>query len=426
MFKRGIQRSAYIWNTASGLLGAFQSVIWLVAITRICDLVVAGVFTIAFALANQFLCIGKFGMRNFQASDVATADVEPRYGFGDYLLSRILSSLAMIACVLAYVFWSSFALEYDSYKILSILLMCFLKVVDVIEDIYYGNYQQYGYLDVAGRLMTVRMGGTILSLGVCIVLMHDLIASLAVTLVVSALLLTGILLFARNAYGLPKGKSLPNLKSTLYLFRDCAPLFLTSFLIFYIGNAPRYAIDAYASDVAQAIYGFIAMPVFVVSLFAGFVYAPLVAPLSRLWHEGQTKPFTYQIKLQTLWIVLITAGCVLAAWLIGVPVLTWLYNTDISDYLLELCILVTSGGFLALSALFSTCITIFRKQGLLIWSYCAVTVLAFFSSAYAVQNWGITGASWVYCLLMGTLTTGTFLTFLFCLHASNPTKTMRP
>jgi O-antigen/teichoic acid export membrane protein len=416
MPESGIQRSAYIWNTVSGLLNAFQSVIWLIVITRVCDLVVAGVFTIAFAIANQFLNIGKFGMRNFQASDVAAADAEPRYGFGDYAFSRILTSLAMVICAGAYITWSSLALEYSLDKMLAILLMCLLKVIDALEDVYYGNYQQYGRLDVAGRLMTVRTAGTILSLGLCIVLTQNLVTSLLVTSLVSVLLLGGVVVFAQKTYDLPKGRRIFSWKRTLHLLKDCMPLFLTAFLIFYIGNAPRYAIDAYAGDVAQALYGFIAMPVFVVTLFAGFVYAPLIAPLSHLWHEGRTVPFLRQFGLQVVWVLFITAGCVLAAWLLGVPVLTWLYNTDVSEYLSELCILVAGGGFLALATLFSLGATILRRQSLLIGSYGVVTVLAFFSSAYAVQQWGVAGASWVYFILMGTLALGTFLTLLICLR----------
>ncbi|MDR2672811.1 MAG: lipopolysaccharide biosynthesis protein [Coriobacteriales bacterium] len=421
MSESSIQRSAYFWNTVSGVLAAFQSVIWLVVITRVCDLMVAGVFTIAFALANQFLNIGKFGMRNFQASDVVTAGTEPRYSFGDYLLSRILSSLAMIVCAVAYVVWASFSLDYGLNKTLVVLLMCLLKVTDAIEDIYHGNYQQYGRLDVAGRLMTIRTAVTILILGICIAFTHDLVVSLAITLVTSSLLLVGLILFAQNVHRLPAGKRTHNWNETLHLLKDCIPLFLMSFLIFYIGNTPRYAIDAYAGDVAQAIYGFIAMPVFVVALFASFVYAPIIAPLSHLWRERKIGAFLRQFALQVLWVVLITIGCVIAALFAGVPVLSWLYDTDVSDYLLELCVLVAGGGFLALGTLFSLGATILRRQSLMIGSYGVVSILAFFCSTYAVRQWDILGASWAYFFLMGLLAFGTFLTFAFCVRTAKST-----
>ena len=64
------QRSAYIWNTAGSMLNAFQSVIMLMVLTRVCDMATAGVFTLAYANANLFLNMGSYGMRNFQASAV--------------------------------------------------------------------------------------------------------------------------------------------------------------------------------------------------------------------------------------------------------------------------------------------------------------------------------------------------------------------
>ena len=65
-----IEKSSYIWNMAGSMLMAFQSVIMLMILTRTVGLGEAGVFTIAYANASLFLNIGKYGMRNFQVSDV--------------------------------------------------------------------------------------------------------------------------------------------------------------------------------------------------------------------------------------------------------------------------------------------------------------------------------------------------------------------
>ena len=73
------------------MLNAFQSVVMLMVLTRACDLETAGVFTIAYASANLFLNIGNYGMRNYQASDV-----EPKYSFSTYALSRAITDMAML------------------------------------------------------------------------------------------------------------------------------------------------------------------------------------------------------------------------------------------------------------------------------------------------------------------------------------------
>ena len=75
-----IARDSFVWNMAGSMIMAFQSVILLMIITRTAGLAEAGIFTIANVNANLFLNIGKYGMRNYQVSDV-----EGQFSFGDYL-----------------------------------------------------------------------------------------------------------------------------------------------------------------------------------------------------------------------------------------------------------------------------------------------------------------------------------------------------
>lgn len=86
-----IQRDSYIWNMAGNMLMAFQSVLLLMLLRRTTDLQTAGIFTIAYADANLFLTIGKFGMRNFQVSDI-----RGQFTFGEYRCARWVSTAVMI------------------------------------------------------------------------------------------------------------------------------------------------------------------------------------------------------------------------------------------------------------------------------------------------------------------------------------------
>ena len=179
---------------------------------------------------------------------------------------------------------------------------------------------------------------------------------------------------------------------------------MATFLLFYIGNAPKYAIDAVMDDVAQAQYGYIAMPVFVVGLLAGFIYNPIIASLADDWAEGRRGAFARRFALQTLIIVGITLVCIAGAWLLGVPVLNLLYNTELAPYKTDLLVLLAGGGFLAMATLFTTGLTIIRWQNKLIPGYVIVASLALVTCPPAVQAAGIDGASWVYLGLMAILT----------------------
>ena len=410
MDEKRVQRSAYLWNTAAGMLNAFQSVVILVVISWACDPVTAGVFTIAYALANQFLNIGKFGMRNYQASDVG-----PRFCFADYLISRVFSTVLMLVVAVFYICISASLLGYTADKTAAILLMCLLKCLDSMEDVFCGELQRRGRLDIAGRIMAIRVSGTILSLGIAVVVLNDLVSALIVSIIVSTIMLTILLWMSCRDRGLSIVRTSLTVKHLGVLAKDCLPLFLASFLIYFIGSTPKYAIDVYAGDAAQAIYGYIAMPVFIVTLLSSFIYAPIIAPLSKLWQQGNNRLFIRKLILQFSLVMAVTGICVLLAWLFGVPVLNLLYNTDVSGYRNELCILVAGGGFLALVSLITIAVTIIRRQALLIVSYVVSAMLASAGSFFAVANWGIAGASWAYFILMGILSIFVFVTLLLTL-----------
>lgn len=409
--EKKINRNAYIWNTAGSMLNAFQSVIMLMVLTRVCDLVVAGIFTIAYANASLFLNVGNYGMRNFQASDIL-----PQFTFKTYLRSRVLTGSAMLIGSLLFLAFSAVSVGYSAEKIAAIILMTFFKMIDTAEDIFDGNFQQHGRLDIGGRLQTGRVGSTIVVFCVCAALSQSLIVSLAVATVYSLVFLVGGLLLIKRMFGLPakdngtalgraEGKIIGGARSALSssiksLLKDCFPLFLAAFLLFYVGNAPKYAIDALMNDVAQAQYGFIAMPVFIVSLLAQFVYMPLIEPLSGRWSRGEGALFLREFVLQVGIVALITIACDVAAFFLGIPVLGWLYATDLQPFLVELIILVAGGGFLALASLFTMGITIMRKQRKLVWGYVSIALIALVIANPCVQAWGITGASWCYFLCM--------------------------
>ena len=72
---KNIQKDGFIWNMVGSILNAFQSVMLLMILTRTVGLINAGIFTIAYANANLFLNIGKYGMRNFQVYTLDTSQL---------------------------------------------------------------------------------------------------------------------------------------------------------------------------------------------------------------------------------------------------------------------------------------------------------------------------------------------------------------
>ena len=392
-----IDRDSFVWNMTGSMIMAFQSVIMLMILTRILGLYEAGLFTIAYANANLFLTIGKYGMRNFQVSDVTG-----QFSFHEYRLSRAVTTIVMLLVAVIYVIYVGDKNQYTLEKSLIIIWMCIFKAVDAFEDVYHGLYQRSGRLDVAGKLLTVRLGLTLIIFGAGLFVLKDLLLSLVISTVATAILFA---LFIKWSYGefVQVREERKPFISVRHLLQICFPLFLGSFLAFYIGNAPKYAIDSILNDELQACYGFIAMPVFVIGLLNSFIFNPMIYKMSVMWNEGKRKQFVKKLSVQVLIVAGITATCIVGAYFLGVPVLSFLYNTDLAQYKAELLILLLGGGFLALSGLLTTMITIIRCQKRLMAGYVIVAVLAYVLSEKAVERYSIMGAAMLYLLLMAAL-----------------------
>ena len=112
-------------------------------------------------------------------------------------------------------------------------------------------------------------------------------------------------------------------------------------------------------------------------------------------------------------IVIITLICITGAYFLGVPVLSWLYHTDLSPYKTELLILLLGGGFLGLVGFLHTMNTVMRQQKFLMWGYVAIAVAACFCSHYVVGEYGMLGAALLYMGLMVILSGIFFAVFLY-------------
>lgn len=403
---KNIDTNSFLWNMIGSMLMAFQSVIMLMILTRVLGLVDAGIFTIAFANANLFLNIGKYGMRNFQVSDV-----KRQFTFADYKASRIITTIAMLLTSIGCTLYTAYENTYSIEKTQIIIWMCLFKIVDAVEDIYHGYYQQENRLDIASKCLALRMLSTILVFSLGLIFFKNQLIALIISTVLTTFL---FLIFTKWTIGEFRSSSVKyNKENVRLLLKLCFPLFAGAFLSFYIGNAPKYAIDATLSDELQACYGFIAMPVFVIGLLNSFIFNPMLYKMTQLWDSGKTKKFVIQTVIQSGIIFLITIICMGGAYFLGIPVLSWLYNTDLSPYKTELLILLLGGGFLGFSGLLNAFITIIRCQKWIMWGYVLIAILAFLFSNPIVEMHGMLGAAILYTALMGGLCIIFVLLFIY-------------
>ncbi len=393
-----IEYDGFIFNSLGGLLNAFQSVFVLMVLSRVMPtLEEAGVFTFAYSVANLMLDIGRYCMRNYQVTDV-----KEKYAYSTYFKSRVLTTVAMMVVSVVYVVVRNGIEGYSVEKIWIIIFMCLFKAVDSMEDIYYGRYQQVGRLDIAGKCLTVHMLMVILSYVLCLVAGADLLTSTVVTTFVSALV-TLVLILPTRKMADPDWKSNAKLRSkesSWPLLWECTGLAIALFLSFYQVNCPKYAIDSVMTDVDQANFGFISMPVFFASLICQFLYLPMLTGLAAKFQMNDYKGLKRMIVKVS---VLITGACIfiiIGAVIAGIPVLSILYSTDLNPFTIEFYMLMAGSGFMAFATFLGSVLTTIRKQHHMLIGYVVTTIPEFIAVDRFVGEWGLNGASLVFTITM--------------------------
>lgn len=398
---KDIVQESYVWNTIAGMLNTFQSVIILMVLTRTNGAFDAGIFSLGYSTGCLFLAIGNYGMRNFQATDVKGV-----YSFSDYLSSRVITLTVMILVSAVYCIKGFIIGGFSYEKSLIVFMICALKSIEAAEDVYYGMYQSQNRLDIASKALTVRYLISIVTMLVVLIVTRDLLIASCITLLTS--IVFAFLLIYITIGTFDREKFSAHWKQAWTLLKTTAGVFISGFLSLYIVNAPKYAIDRYLPQEQQAYYGFLAMPVFVVSLLNTFLYQPILTSLAVEWSQGKKKVFINRIRRQIVFILFLTLGSLIGSYFLGIPILSLFYGTDLSPYRIELLILMFGGGALAITGFLTIIITIMRKQQDLILGYCLISIIAFFIVPIIVKYFGITGAAWGYTLL----TSGLALNFI--------------
>ena len=400
-----MMKKAVIWNSASSMINAGQSALILIFISHFLGIESAGIFTIAYAVANLTYAIAKYGVRNFQVTDISE-----KYAFSCYVKMRWITVSATFLGGLLYLGYQYFFNGDGISKVLVILEIIVWKMIDAIEDVYYGMYQQRGRLDIGAKYYTYRLMASTGLYCVLIVCGFSLLKSTTIVLICSAVL----------AYFYVH-KSLPMLRvldkpeksnGTLRsLFWECTSLCIGTSLAIYIGNAPKYMIDSCMDEKTQGYFGILIMPAFVIMILNNFIYQPIIRNLGEMWNNKEYKAFFKRVFVQCVVVLLLTAIVIAAGAVVGLPLLSWLYGVDLMQFRGSFILLLLGGGIYALVSFIMVPLTTMRYQNCISFGFLGVSIMTFLFGDYLVKGWGITGASVLYVCI--NLVLAVYLTICF-------------
>ena len=390
-----IRRSSFVWNLLSAAINSFQTMLLAVFLTRLGTDADSASFYMAFAVGNLLYNIGKYGVRQFQVTDS-----REQYSFRDYASARLVSMALMAAGIILYILFGFLFRGYTVSKAAVIVLICLYKGIEAAEDVFHGRMQQLGRLDVAGRILFIRILSFILCFAAVFVLTRNIVLTAA-----AATALAGVLavVLNRSVWDSFRDRSVSPSK-TKQLLKACAPLCLSMLLNMYLGNAPKYIIDGRVSEALQTQFNTIYMPVFVMVLLGMFIYQP---ELKSIGEARKDRRFD-ALRKKALKLSALTLGATVlamaAAFLLGIPVLEFIYRIPLAGLKPQLVLFILCGGMIALTNLYGMILIAFRRQGTLTAVYALSSLILFLFGPGVLASAGLPGLVYLFIAVLAAHT----------------------
>jgi len=393
----GSTKQNYVWNLFGTVSSSLISVVLLLFASRFLDSHNSDIFSIAYALGQQFFVLGYFQIRNMQSTDI-----QEKYSFISYHNTRIVTIMMMILTSVGYVIFQG----YDLYKSIIILLLVLYRAIDAYSDVFQGYFQQQNRSDLAGKVQFYRSWICIIVFGFSLLLTKSLMISSIVICLIN-LILTVVLDYRISIRNF-NTKFFPSiskdLSSIFSILREAFPLFINGFVITYVYNEAKIDIDLLLSkglfsNGIQRDFNVLFMPVFVLSLLF-FVLRPLTTQLSIYWYEQKYELFYKQIYILFTTMTILGVIIIGLGYLIGTEILGLVYGISLIEYKIPFVILLTGGILNVLALVIDIVMTIFRKQSYLVIAYITTFIVAKLITMIFVKKDGILGASLSFLISM--------------------------
>lgn len=381
---RNVLKCAAIFNSIAGVMNAFQSIVFIMIAMRLASVDAAGNLTIAFAIGNLLLTLGKFGVRNYQVTDSTE-----KYKFSDYLSARKITTGSMLVFCFFYCLFQVLLNHADIAKIKTIWLITMIYLFESYEDVYEAGLQRIGRLDVASIIYIIRWLMTYIFYGFVFVLFRNMIVALLVGCMINGGSCFYLIDVCKKAdlIGVTRTEG----KTYLLILRTSVVLCLSSFLIMFIVNCPKYIIDIKMTSLEQTCFGIIVMPIFVIELLSNFLYQPYLHRMSTyIQKKDFHKIYAWMVK-QIGYIIVLTMVAMLCSHWLGIPVLSFVYHIDLTDYHDDLLLVLIGGGLLACCCFLGVVFTLLRKQQYMLYSYFLMSLVEILFIYLVVDRYAIRG-----------------------------------
>lgn len=328
----------YFWNTLGTSLFSFNSLFFMIIVTRFNSLSDAGIFSFAYATAGIINYFALYSGRTYQISNT-----NEKFTGSLYIVTRYLTAFFALLISIVFVVINGYPLN----KAIIIFLLCIVKCLEAVSDVYYGILQGHSKLYIAGKSMTYKSLISVIGFIIIDLLTRNLIVSCFYLLIVNIAVL--ILYDIRNTSKFMHIVKVFKKSSIILLLRVSSYTFLFTLTVTVIMNLPRYFIDFFLNDSDQAIYGIISMPATFVMLFSQFILQPSLVSLSNHYKSKEKRNFNKVVFKISSFILVSMVVILPVAYILGVPVLEFVYGVELSEYTFLLLLVILGSAFYAVS-----------------------------------------------------------------------------
>lgn len=382
-------RKNFLWNIIGSTINSSTSLLFLIIVTRLNGVDSAGIFTFAFSTACLLQVIGIYCGRAYQVTES-----NDNITNNDYITSRYFTCIIMLICSLFFTYIKGYVI----YKTIIIILLTIYKMIEAYSESIYAVIQKNDELYKVGiSLFLKALLSTILFFFI------DKITKNLVLSIISLILINLLFLVfydMKNSKKYRKQENKYNYKNVLLIFKNGFYTFTFTFLIQYVINASKYAIDNNMADNYQTIFGIILMPATLIILFGQFMIHPFLVTLTNNLKENKIKEFSKTTLRLCFCVFIFGILADIVAHFIGIPFLEFIYGINLTEYLKPLIIIISGATLFGISYVLSNSLIAMRKTFIQTLIYLIATIFIYFLSNKLVISNGILGASFSYFFTM--------------------------
>ncbi|MEG1301008.1 MAG: oligosaccharide flippase family protein [Erysipelotrichaceae bacterium] len=354
---------------------------WLITVlvVRLSGYKDAGVLSLVISTTNIFYCIGLFGVRNYQISDVSK-----KHDDSEYFFSRIITVLLSII-----IFSISLGfLGFDTVTLTCSIAYMIFKCGEAFSDLYFGIFQRYNtYKQIAisyslkGILTVTTFAGTLF-----------LTKSLLLAIIVNVIVYLGVLIF----YDIPSTNKVTSIKFKKYkikkILTNCFPLMLYGLMVPYLNFITRYAVEKSYGTEILGYYSSITMVFVIMSTLMGSVFVSIIPKISSYYFNNDFTSIKKLIKNLIIIIFIIAISACLGGFLLGDFAFSLVFGKDILSYMYLLIPTIVSSICLTYASLFSSILISINQNKKVLYGNLISVILCTFTVFLFINKFELLGS----------------------------------